>query len=90
MAPFLDEGNFDVPLLSEKHSGIPFSLLEKARTAKQEIFDTQTKPVNERQRLPVIPQGIQKDKFFAALDELREDLGDQNVEVNDKPLKDGW
>lgn len=90
MAPFLDEAKSDVPTLAQKHSGIPEVLLEKARAVKKDTFDKRTKPLNDRQRLPVIPQGISKETFFEALDELRKDIGTENVEVNDKPLQDGW
>lgn len=90
MAPYLEEATTDVPVLPATHSGIPPFLLDKARDAKKSIFDTRTKPLNERQRLPVIPQGIDRDKFFEALDDLRKEIGQENVEVNDKPLKDGW
>lgn len=92
MAPYLDseEAKSDVPVLPGAHSGIPPYLLDKARDAKKTIFETRTKPLNERQRLPVIPQGIDRDKFLEALDELRKELGPEHVEVNDKPLKDGW
>ncbi|KAI0007142.1 putative vanilly-alcohol oxidase [Xylariaceae sp. FL0662B] len=86
---FIDEAQSDVPLLSEKHSGIPDYLLEKAREAKADIFETRTKPRLARNRLPVIPQGVSEQVFFDALDELREQLGTDNVEVNDKPLRDG-
>lgn len=90
MAPFLEEAKSNVPTLAQKHSGIPEGLLEKARAVKKETFDRRTKPVNERQRLPVVPQGIERQAFLEALDTLRRDIGAENVEVNDKPLKDGW
>lgn len=90
MAPYLEEAKTDVPVLPDTHSGIPPFLLDKARDAKKTIFETRTKPLNERQRLPVVPQGIDRDKFFEALDELRKEIGSEHVEVNDKPLKDGW
>lgn len=90
MAPFLEEAKSDVPTLAQKHSGISEELLVKARTVKKETFDRRTKPVNERQRLPVVPQGIERQAFLEALDALRKDIGAENVEVNDKPLKDGW
>jgi hypothetical protein len=80
----------EIPLLSEKHSGIPQNLLGKAQKAKSLIYETRTKEKNTRQRLPVIPQGIEKEAFIQALDELGEQLGKENVEVNDKPLVDGW
>jgi hypothetical protein len=75
---------FEVPLLSEKHSGIPQNLLEKAKNAKALIYETRTKETNTRQRLPVIRQGIEKDIFIRALEKLAEQLGKDNVEVNDK------
>lgn len=90
MASFLDESKSDIPVLRRKHSGIPEYLLDKARDAKKSIFDTRMKPLNERSRLPAIPLGIGRDEFFQALDELRQELGAENVEINDKPLKDGW
>lgn len=87
---FVDEAQSDVPLLSEKHSGIPDFLLEKARKAKVGVFETRTKAKTSRNRLPVIPQGIEEQAFFAALDELSKELGAENIERNDKPLRDGW
>jgi hypothetical protein len=87
---FAEEAKSDVPTLPGTHSGIPAYLLEKARKAKEGIFEGQTKPQNERQRLPVVPQGIERDDFLEALAELKSELGDEHVEVNDKPLRDGW
>jgi hypothetical protein len=80
----------DIPLLSEKHSGIPLNLLEKAQRAKALIYETRTKETKTRERLPAIPQGIDKSTFIKALDELGDQLGTDNVEVNEKPLVDGW
>jgi predicted ATP-dependent protease len=79
-----------IPLLSEKHSGIPQNLLEKAMNAKALIYKTRTKEADTRKRLLVLPQGVGKDTFVQALDELGEQLGRDNVEVNDRPLVDGW
>lgn len=90
MASFSDEANFDVPTLAQKHSGIPESLREQARIVKKNTFDRRTKSVDDRQRLPVIPQGVSRETFNEALAELRREIGADNVEVNDKPLKDGW
>jgi hypothetical protein len=79
-----------IPTLEEKHNGVPARLLHKAHRAKALIQDTATKPLRPRQRLPVIPQGIERSRFFLAIDELSTQLGSKNVEVNDKPLDDGW
>ncbi len=87
---FSDEATSEIPVLPGTHSGIPTYLLEKARGAKKAVFESRNKPQNERRRLPVIPQGIERDAFLAALDDLRSQLGTDNVVVNDKPLKDGW
>ncbi|KAK0742065.1 hypothetical protein B0T21DRAFT_399912 [Apiosordaria backusii] len=87
---FQPEADSAVPTLPESHSGIPPYLLEKATRAKNAVFAGRTKQVNERLRLPVIPQGISRDDFLKALEELKGELGGENVEVNDKPLKDGW
>ncbi|ROV92962.1 hypothetical protein VMCG_08998 [Cytospora schulzeri] len=81
MAYFVEESTSDVPILGEQHSGIPGYLLDKARDAKKGIFDTWTKPRNERLKIPVIPSGIGTDTFFEALDELRQDIGTDNVEL---------
>ncbi|KAK4155379.1 hypothetical protein C8A00DRAFT_13594 [Chaetomidium leptoderma] len=90
MSSFAEEANSAVPTLPGSHSGIPPFLLDKAQRAKEGIFDGRTKPQNERQRLPVVPQGIERDDFVKALGELGEQLGAEHVEVNDKPLRDGW
>jgi hypothetical protein len=87
---FKQEANATVPTLPEVHSGIPTFLLEKAQSAKIGVFEGRTKPVRDRQRLPVVPQGIERDDFLAALAELKAQLGDEFVEINDKPLRDGW
>lgn len=87
---FSAEAASDVPTLPEVHSGIPKYLLEKATHAKNWVFEGRTKGLRERQRLPVVPQGIDRDEFLKALSELKETLGNEHVEVNDKPLEDGW
>jgi hypothetical protein len=85
-----EETSSDVPTLPGTHSGIPLYLLEKAQKAKEDIFGMQTKAQNARRRLPVVPQGIERDEFVKALAELKEQLGTDHVEINDKPLQDGW
>lgn len=85
-----DEATSQIPTLATAHSGIPSFLLEKAQRAKDAVFETRTKGRNERRRLPVLPQGVEQDVFFQALAELKTELGEENVEINDKPLVDGW
>jgi hypothetical protein len=78
---FAEEANSDVPTLPDTHSGIPVYLLDKARQAKEGIFEGRTKPQNERQRLPVVPQSIERDDFLKALAELNEQFGAEHVEI---------
>ncbi|RYP46676.1 hypothetical protein DL768_007148 [Monosporascus sp. mg162] len=87
---FSTEAESDVPLLSEAHSGIPGFLLEKAREVKASVLETRTKPHSSGKRLSVIPPGVEEPVFLGALEELRKQLGADNVERNDKPLRDGW
>lgn len=80
----------DPPTIREKYSGIPERLLDKARKSKQQLFQNQSKTINSRVRLPVVPQGVSQAAFNAAIAELRSQLGDANVVLNDHPLDDGW
>lgn len=81
----------DPPTLSEKYSGIPDRLLHRARRAKAEVFKNLTKdPVTPRKRQAAIPKGISKEAFGNALNQLSKVLGEENVEVNDQALVDGW
>ncbi|KAK4655455.1 hypothetical protein QC762_302680 [Podospora pseudocomata] len=85
------EATTPIPTLPETHSGIPPYLLPKATRAKEAVFSGRTKPAKPRSReVPVVPQGVSRDQFLEALEELKRELGEENVEVNDKPLKDGW
>lgn len=78
------------PTLRDRYSGIPERLLGKACKAKQQVFANQTKDIDRRARLPVIPKGITLPLFNAAIGELQLQLGNENVVVNDQPLVDGW
>lgn len=78
------------PTLEQKHNGVPARLLHKAQRAKTLIQDIATKKTKARQRLPVVPQGVERDRFVLALGELANDIGKEHVQVNDKPLEDGW
>lgn len=80
----------DPPTLRNKYSGIPERLLDKARKAKQLVYQNQSKPISNRSCLPVVPLGISQPAFSNAIAELQDHLGDSNVVINDKPLDDGW
>ncbi|KAJ2987802.1 hypothetical protein NUW58_g4311 [Xylaria curta] len=89
MANSKDDSTY-VPLLSEKHSGIPEYLLEKAQHAKAHVLSVTTKIPSTRQRAPVYPPGVEESVFNKAIDDLREQLGSAQVVLNDQPLEDGW
>ncbi|MCJ1393747.1 hypothetical protein MMC18_006623 [Xylographa bjoerkii] len=80
------------PLLSaSKHSGVPQRLVAEAAAAKQKLLGNKTLPqsVPRRNETPLPPE-VSKGAYDAATDELREILGADHVELNDKPLLDGW
>ena len=80
------------PLLSpSKHSGIPKRLATEAAAAKQKLFGNKTLPQSGPRRNDTpLPPEVSKEAYDAAIDELRELLGGDHVELNDKPLIDGW
>jgi hypothetical protein len=81
----------DTPLLSQKHSGIPERLSKEAKEARERLWSNKTLPdTRPRQRAVVLPPNVTKDKFDAAVKDLRQQLGSASVELNDKPLQDGW
>ena len=82
-----------VPILSKLHSaGVPSRLLDAANDAKSRVYRNKTvSGVTQRQgELPVLPPGIPRDGFNAAIDELGRVLGSEHIVLNDKPLDDGW
>ncbi|KAL7273524.1 hypothetical protein RUND412_003619 [Rhizina undulata] len=88
MAPVLP-----TPILTEDHSkGVPERYLTKANTSKARLLSNQTLPesVPRKQETPVLPPDISRQTFNNAIAELKGTLGAANVELNDKPLVDGW
>lgn len=80
----------DPPTLGDRYSGIPERLLDKARAAKELVYQNQTKQTSSRIRLPVVPKGISLAVFSTAISELQGRLGAANVVLNDQALDDGW
>lgn len=81
------------PKLSDKYSGIPERLLDKATALKRQVVELSTSEIVPRSsniELPVIPSGYPRTRFNRAIESLRSLIGPENVELNDKPLDDGW
>ncbi|KAF2462277.1 glycolate oxidase [Lineolata rhizophorae] len=79
------------PTLEQKHSGVPSRLMTDAREMKQKLMST-AKPANPSgvHERPRLPPGISREDFNRAIAELKGSLGENYVELNDKPLVDGW
>lgn len=94
MAPKQTTGALaSTPLLSDEvHSGIPKRMEGDARVAKERLYSNKTMPesIPRERDVPRLPPNTSREEFNKAMTELREQLGSANVEINDKPLIDGW
>lgn len=81
-----------IPRLASKYSGIPDRLSKEADEAKEKLYGNKTLPnsVERKQDSPRFPPNVSREQFDSAIKELEIALGDPNVEVNNKPLIDGW
>ena len=83
------------PTLADTHSGLPDRLLALGTESKARLLSHRTLPESVPRRdgegeLPRIPPDTTRGEFDQAVAELRQILGDEHVEINDKPLVDGW
>lgn len=82
-----------VPILSDTHhSGVSRRLVDAAYASKSRLYGNKTTPglTQRTGELPVLPPGVQRATFNAAIEELKQTLGSQHVVINDRPLDDGW
>ncbi|KAI0119686.1 putative vanilly-alcohol oxidase [Daldinia grandis] len=80
-----------IPSIKEKYSGVPVRLKQEAQVARDRLLSNRTLPVSRPRKYSVrLPPDVSLEDFEAAIKELRGAIGDGNVEVNDKPLVDGW
>lgn len=80
-----------IPSLQEKHSGAPARLSQEAQSLRARLFANRTLPVSRPRKGPVrLPPDVSSEDFETAVKELQAAIGDENVEVNDKALVDGW
>jgi len=86
MAPSLE-----IPKLGSKYSGIPERLYNEAVLAKEKTQALKTLPHSKpRGSFVRLPPDTSQEQFDVAIAALRKILGDAALEVNDKPLVDGW
>ena len=79
------------PTLEEKYSGAPSRLGKEAAETRARIFENRTLPPSQPRKHGVrLPPDTTPERFEAAIQDLRSQLGADNVEVNDKSLVDGW
>lgn len=80
-----------IPSLNEKYNGTPVRLSKEAQDAQARIFSNRTLPVSRPRKSAVrLPPDVTLESFETAIKELREAIGNENVDVNDKDLVDGW
>lgn len=80
------------PTIDDVYSGGPTRLFRKAVDVKSRLYQIQTLPPEQPRRTTLrLPPGISIDVFKAAIEDLRANIGGQNVIVNDQEtLNDGW
>ena len=80
------------PVLSSKiHHGVPGRLVREAASAKERLYSNKTVGESKsRRRASPLPPNLSREAYDEAIAELRQSLGEANVELNDKPLVDGW
>ncbi|KIW14952.1 hypothetical protein PV08_07739 [Exophiala spinifera] len=83
-------GKGPVPDLADRYSGVPSRLSQEAIEAKSKLFSQKTLPDSVARRRSALPPGVSKETFQKAVAELQSTIGKENVELNDKPLVDGW
>lgn len=79
------------PLLSQNYSGTPSRLIKEAAAAKARLYGNRTVPASQPRKNGVrLPPDTTRETFDKAIADLRAVIGEQNVELSDKALVDGW
>lgn len=79
-----------IPSLKSKYSGVPERLAREAIDARDRLRSQKTVPDCFPRKTRSLPPNVDQQAFDAAIADIKEALGSENVEVNEKPLLDGW
>lgn len=85
-----DRESESIPTLNKKYSGVPARLSQEAVDTKARLYSRKTLPDSTARQRTALPPGVSNEQFDQAIAELKGALGGENVEINDKPLVDGW
>lgn len=82
----------DIPSLNQIHTGVPERLSKEAALARESMYALRTLPpsLSRQGDLPRLPPNTTRKNFNEAIAALKKELGSSKVELNDKPLEDGW
>ena len=69
---------------------MPKRLSQEAVDARTKLYSQKTAPDSIPRRKTALPPGVSRQSFDRAVTDLRSALGKDNIELNDKPLVDGW
>lgn len=79
------------PLLDEVYSGAPSRLDAEAETTYSRMLANRTLEKSKTRKTGLrLPPDTTLEEFKRAISDLKNRIGAENVEVNDKPLDDGW
>jgi hypothetical protein len=79
-----------IPDLDSVYSGVPNRLAHVAVATKERLDSQRTVKESTLRKGVSLPLGIEDEEFDRAINELKASIGSDNVEVNNKPLVDGW
>ncbi|KIY02775.1 uncharacterized protein Z520_01240 [Fonsecaea multimorphosa CBS 102226] len=79
-----------IPDLTARYSGVPRRLTQEALDAKARLYSQKSLPDSVPRKRVALPPDVSRESFDQAVAELKSSLGDENVQVNDGPLVDGW
>ena len=80
-----------IPTLPASHSGIPVRLQKEAQNAKEKTNASKTLPDSVPRKSKIrLPPNTSQEKFDIAIQDLQKLLGEDGLEINGGPLRDGW